>query len=332
MRAGIVGCGGIAQVHARVLSQMDDAVLVAAADIRPERAKALTEKFGGTAYASLEKMLAHEQINVLHICTPHSLHTPMAQLAAEKGIAVFTEKPPVVSEAQWREFSALGEKIPVGICFQNRYNGAVRHIKELMDAGKTGGLKGARAFVTWSRDAAYYTESGWRGSLVTEGGGVLINQSIHTMDLLVYLLGAPKTVEATAGNHHLKGVIEVEDTMQAYWQLGTAPVLFYATTAYSMDAPVLVELHFEKVVLRMENTSLCCTWENGKREDISFSQEAVGGKAYWGTGHGICIREFYESLAQGKPIPIGIAQVKDTMRVMLQAYSAARKAAAPCSC
>ena len=138
----------------------------------------------------------------------------MARLAAEKGIHVFTEKPPVMDRAQWADFQALEHApVRVGVCFQNRYNASVQLLRRLLDSGRPGKLLGARAFVTWKREAPYYTESGWRGSLATEGGGVLINQSIHTMDLLVQFLGRPRQVEASIANHHLKGVKDVEDTM-----------------------------------------------------------------------------------------------------------------------
>lgn len=327
MKAGIVGCGAIAQVHGQALSRIPAAVtLAAAADIRLERAQAFTGNFGGNAYASLEEMLEKEELDVLHICTPHSLHTPMAQLAAKKGIAVFTEKPPVVTACQWESFAALQEQIPVGICFQNRYNKNVQHVRNIIASGSAGVLKGARAFVTWHRDAAYYTESGWRGSLETEGGGALMNQAIHTMDLLVYLLGAPQALEASVRNRHLKDIIEVEDTMEAFWKVGGAPILFYATTAYSTDAPVLLELHFEHVLLRMEDAGLTCIWKNGKREDISFTQEDAQGKAYWGSSHETCIAQFYDCLHRGEPAPIGIPQVKDTMQAVLCAYRSAREA------
>ena len=176
-KSAIVGCGGIAQVHAKALRDGDYAELAACADIRPERAETMAQQYGGKAYSSLEEMLDGEAIDVLHICTPHSLHTPMAKEAVRRGIQVFTEKPPVISREQWAEFSALGEgKVRVGICFQNRYNRSVRYLEELLASGKPGKVLGARAFVTWRRDAPYYTESGWRGSLQTEGGGVLINQ------------------------------------------------------------------------------------------------------------------------------------------------------------
>ena len=220
-RVGLVGCGGIAQVHGAVLRDLEGVDLAACADIRPERAHAFAETFGGAPYDSLEAMLDAERLDCLHICTPHYLHTPMARLAAEKGIHVFTEKPPVMDRAQWADFQALEHApVRVGVCFQNRYNASVQLLRRLLDSGRPGKLLGARAFVTWKREAPYYTESGWRGSLATEGGGVLINQSIHTLDLLVRFLGRPRQVEASIANHHLKGVIEVEDTMEAYLNFG----------------------------------------------------------------------------------------------------------------
>ena len=99
-KSAIVGCGGIAQVHAKALRDGDYAELAACADIRPERAETMAQQYGGRAYSSLEEMLDGEAIDVLHICTPHSLHTPMAKEAVRRGIQVFTEKPPVISREQ----------------------------------------------------------------------------------------------------------------------------------------------------------------------------------------------------------------------------------------
>ena len=322
-RVGLVGCGGIAQVHGAALQELPGVELAACADIRPERARDFAEKYGGRAYASLEAMLEGERLDSLHICTPHSLHTPMAKLAAGRGLHVFTEKPPVIRWDQWREFQEL-EKAPVrvGVCFQNRYNQSVHLLKEVLASGEAGKVLGARAFVTWHREAPYYTESGWRGSLETEGGGVLINQSIHTLDLLVRFLGKPTQVEATMTNHHLRGVIEVEDTLEAYLTFGDVHALFYATTAHCVDSPVLIELECEKVTIRMEEGELHLAWKDGTRQDFSLvpPKSPAAGKAYWGASHGLCIRDFYESLRKNLPFLNSISGVRDTVELMLETY------------
>lgn len=322
-RCAIVGCGGIAQVHAAVLNSLPEAKLVACADIKPERAQSLGKAYGAAAYSSLQAMLEEQKPEVLHICTPHYLHTPMARLAAQKGIAVFTEKPPAMVAEQWEEFSAI-EGVPIGICFQNRYNRAVQYIKALLETGQAGDVLGARAFVTWCREPRYYTESGWRGSLTTEGGGALINQSIHTLDLLVYLLGKPVACEASCHNRHLKGIIEVEDTLEAYVDFGRAKALFYATTAYTKDSPVLLEIHCRDMTIRMEGEHITLWHTDETKEEIHFTSPEPLGKAYWGNGHHSCIGDFYRCLKENKPPFIGVPQVNDTMELMFSIYKSAR--------
>lgn len=327
LRCAVVGCGSIAQVHGAVLDGMEDAEIVAFADILPERAQAMAEKYGGRAYRSLEDVLSNEQVDVVHLCTPHYLHTPMAELCAEKGVHVFTEKPPVISWQQWENFSRLQEKVRVGVCFQNRYNRSAELLRELLESGQAGALLGARAFVTWRRDAPYYTESGWRGKLDTEGGGALINQSIHTLDLLVQFFGPATGVEASMANHHLQGVIEVEDTLEAAIDFGGRRALFYATTAHCANSPVLVELVCEKCTMRMEEEEVTLRWADGTVEHKTLPPTGTlrVGKSYWGNSHGLCIRDFYRCVRDGAPFRNDIPGVKDTVELMLKIYDSARK-------
>ncbi len=323
LRSAIVGCGGIAQVHARALSEMPEAELIAFADVIPERAEAMAEKYGGRAYSSLDELLDHEKIDVLHICTPHYLHTPMAQAAAERGINVFTEKPPVIDRQQWTEFKQLGDKVRVGICFQN---GSTRALKDLLSTGEPGKVLGSRGFVTWRRDAPYYTESGWRGALSTEGGGALINQAIHTLDLMAYFLGPGQVLGASLSNRHLKGIIEVEDTLEAALDFGDARGLFYAATAYSLDAPIIFELACENATLRLEGERFTRIWRDGRmeQEDYTAPDPTVPGKSYWGSSHRRCIEDFYRCVMSGERFPNDIPGVSDTIELMLSVYEAAR--------
>lgn len=326
LRSAIVGCGGIAQVHARALSEMPEAELIAFADVIPERAETMAGKYGGRAYPSLDELLGHEKIDVLHICTPHYLHTPMAQAAAERGINVFTEKPPVIDRQQWTEFKRLGDKVRVGICFQNRYNGSTRALKDLLSTGEPGKVLGSRGFVTWRRDAPYYTESGWRGALSTEGGGALINQAIHTLDLMAYFLGPGQVLGASLSNRHLKGIIEVEDTLEAALDFGDARGLFYAATAYSLDAPIIFELACENATLRLEGERFTRIWRDGRmeQEDYTAPDPTVPGKSYWGSSHRRCIEDFYRCVVSGERFPNDIPGVSDTIELMLSVYEAAR--------
>ncbi len=326
VKSAIIGCGGIAQVHGAVLHGMEGVELAGFADILPERAHAMAEKYGGRAYGDFTELLDRERPDVVHLCTPHYLHTPMAEACAERGVHVFTEKPPVVSWEQWERFRALEGRVRVGVCFQNRYNRSVRLLRALLEEGKPGKVLGARAFVTWHREAPYYTESGWRGKLATEGGGALINQSIHTLDLLTQLMGPAGEAQGSLCNRHLKGVTEVEDTLEAAIDFGEARALFYATTNFCADSPVFLELVCENGTLRMEEEEVTLRWADGTREHRTLPPVGglTAGKSYWGHSHGLCIRDFYRCVETGEPFQGDIPGVRDTIELMLRIYDSAR--------
>ncbi len=323
-RVGIVGCGGIAQVHGAVLEALEGVQLVACADIIAERAEKMAAKYGCKPYTSLEEMLENEKLDSLHICTPHALHTPMACMAAEKGIAVFTEKPPVVSREQWAQLKEAAEKVPLGVCLQNRYNPPVEAARRLLASGEMGKTLGARGFATWHRDEAYYAAGPWRANWATAGGGALINQTVHTLDLVLQFLGTADTVESYMTDHHLRGTIEVEDTVEAYLRSGEKTGLFFASTAYPVDAPVLVEIQTEKGFLRIENDTLEIH-RGGEVERQRFEMPTPLGKSYWGSGHFACIRDFYDSITEKRPFMNSLAGAENTIEVMLRIYERGRE-------
>ncbi len=334
VRVGIVGCGGIGRVHAKSLKGLSNVNLCAFADIQKERAEEYSKEYtGGEAgvYGTLEEMLEYGNLDAIHICTPHFCHVELAVAGLKKDISVFMEKPPAITREQYRVLCEAEKesKGRLGICFQNRYNETSQEVGRILREGILGKVKGGRAFVTWNRGKSYYTESGWRGSLNTEGGGVLINQSVHTLDLLLYWLGKPVKTEATISNHHLKQVVEVEDTVEAYMEFteGEDPVraTFYATTAFGYDAPILIELVCEKGVVRLEGGSVWYrTWEE---EEPIYFQEAKGlapGKEYWGRGHEACIKDFYHCLETGEAYGNDLPSVENTFNTVMDIYESAR--------
>ena len=319
MRVGLAGCGAIAQVHAAVLRSLPETELCACCDIVREKAENLARADGCAVYGDYADMLAHEKPDAVHLCVPHYLHVPMAEAAAERGIAVFTEKPPAIDRPQWERLRKAAEKVPVGVCFQNRYNRNVQAVKQLLADGVYGRLTGARAFVTWRRNAAYYRDSGWRGTWASEGGGALINQAIHTLDLLVWIMGHPEQAEGTLKNFHLAGETEVEDTAAVFLRMDGRPAVLYATTAYAADAPVMIEFQTEKAALRLEGNALDIITGEGT-EHRNFEMPEALGKGYWGNGHLPCIRDFYESLEEKRPYQNDVPSVADTMEALLRIY------------
>lgn len=211
----------------------------------------------------------------------------------------------------------------VGICFQNRYNESVAQIFEEFKKEELGKIKGVRAFLTWSRGEKYYKESGWRGIKEKEGGGVLMNQAIHTLDLLVQFLGKPLAAQASMNNHHLVGEIEEEDTMEAYIRFEKVSACLYATNAYVTDSPVLIELECENGSIRMEENQLWIRYKNGTGKTFSFAKASGVGKSYWGNSHGRCITDYYESLYTGKEFRNSLENVKDTFSLTMDLYESA---------
>jgi predicted dehydrogenase/sugar phosphate isomerase/epimerase len=328
MKSAIVGCGVIAVMHAKIIGEMEECQLIAVADSDIEIARSFAEEYGAKgckAYSSLEEMCQKETIEVLHICTPHYLHVPMAIYGLEHGINVFMEKPPAISREQFHLLKKVQAGRNLGFCFQNRFNESLKAVKDILNDESTGKINAARAFVTWNRPKDYYTDSNWRGTWVKEGGGALINQTIHTLDLLVQLVGKPIWTEASMHNHHLKNIIEVEDTVEAYIQFENGPVCFYATTAYSSNSPVFIELECENVTIRLEASEVTRIYPDGTRENVTFHNGHSMGKDYWGYGHATCIKEYYHCLKTGKQFSVGLEEVEDTFSLMMDVYQSAKE-------
>lgn len=329
MKSAIVGCGSIAKVHAGCISRLEPAELSAVADCVPEQADKMASEYGVKPYYDLETMLDQEEIDVLHICTPHYLHVPMASAALKRGIHVFMEKPPVIDNGQWEQLKQSVEEAAggarLGICFQNRFNNSVCYVKEQLEKGTYGRILCARGLVNWHRDEAYYRNSSWRGRWETEGGGALINQSVHTLDLLQYFIGEkPLSMDAVMDNQHLKGIIEVEDTMAATIVYPDAAASFYVTTGYGADLPPLVELECEKARVRIEEETVTVRMKDGGRLEQDFNDGGRLGKSYWGAGHMKCIRTFYECMESGTPFPMELNAMEHTVWLMLKAYETAK--------
>lgn len=324
-KVGIIGCGNIAQVHAWVLKGMENVEVTAFCDIQEEKARALSEKYteGKGCVVTDWRELCSMDLDVVHICTPHYLHAPMAIELLQRGKSVFMEKPCAISVDQ---FEALKETVKacdgkLGFCFQNRYNETTRRMEKLVEERAIGKLLGARAFVTWRRDEDYYEGSEWKGKLATEGGGALMNQSIHTLDLLLKFLGEPMQVEASVRNHHLKDCIEVEDTVEAWLSFeDNKRACFYASNGYMTDAPVMLELQGEKGRITMNGPEVTLWTEKDGYQYFECEKKTGIGKGYWGCGHEACIKEFYNCMGREKTFPLDIEGVENTFYTMMKIY------------
>ncbi len=325
-KTAIVGCGAISNIHAEALKCVSNTEIVAFCDKKIDRANKKAEEYGGNAYSSLEDMLDKEKIDVLHICTPHYLHVPMTLEALKRNVNVLMEKPPAILHEQFAQLKTACHKSTarLGICFQNRYNGSLIEAKRILESGSLGKIIGARAVVTWSRGGVYYTESGWRGQISKEGGGVLINQSIHTLDLMTYIMGTPDKVTAVSANFHLQGIINEEDTINAFLEYSDKNAVFFATTANCKDSPILLEFFCENGTVRLEGNTLKITYPDYTSTFKDYATRTATGKACWGTSHLHLIQEYYDCLEKGKPFPVTLESTIPSFETMMAVYDSAK--------
>jgi UDP-N-acetyl-2-amino-2-deoxyglucuronate dehydrogenase len=213
---GIVGTGLIAEFHAKALAEIEGARLVACLDKLPDRAAAFGAKHGCAVYADLRDFLAHPGLEVVNVCTPSGLHLETALPSAAAGKHLVVEKPLETTSERCRRMIEACERHGVllsGI-FPSRFYGAARAVKAAVDAGRFGKLTLGGAHVRWWREQSYYAQGGWKGTKALDGGGALMNQSIHAIDLLLWFMGEAREVLAYAGEVGHEG-IEVEDNAVA---------------------------------------------------------------------------------------------------------------------
>ena len=253
-KAAIIGCGDVSIVHFEALAGMDDAELVAVCDTDPERRAAAQEAHGVPGFEDYRDMLEVAAPDVVHITTPHHEHAAIAIDCLRRGVNVVLEKPlaHTLAEGERLLAAAAESTARIGLCFQNRYNAPVQEMRRLLDSGELGKVLGASATVMWHRNADYYLDRPWRGSWGGGGGGLMMNQAIHTVDLLQWLVGDVVSLSGSASTHALGDAIEVEDTAEfAAIHSNGARSVFYATLANTVNAPVTLDISTEKATLSL---------------------------------------------------------------------------------
>lgn len=318
MRVGIIGIGAIAPLHIRALLNCGEDI-VALCDIDTNRCEQAKIEFGldAAVYSDFESMLDTERLDVVHVCTPHYLHARMICASLDRGINVLSEKPLAISEEQLSQIedAVKSSSAQLGICFQNRYNDSVLYIKEYF---KDRPITSAYANLTWCRDEQYYSTGAWRGTKAYEGGGVMINQAIHALDILQWFCGMPKTVLAHVSNNSLKNTIEVEDTAFGIFSLENGGnFVVHATNAAKYSFPVYMSFNSGTDVIELSADNLIVNGQFITKENGA----PIFGKTEWGSGHAILIKEYYRCLHQNEKFPVDFYQAKNAVKLILKMYA-----------
>lgn len=246
MKFGIIGTGTIAGFHAKAIKAMQGSELLGVANRNAESAQALAHEYSTHAYASIDAMLADPALEIISIATPSGAHLDPALAAIQAGKHVVIEKPLEINTARIDQMIAAAQTkgVTLAAILNRRFHPGMDVFKQAADAKRFGQLTSASAYVKWYRDQAYYDSAAWRGTWALDGGGALMNQSIHTIDALLYLAGPVKSVQANvaclAHNN-----IEVEDSAVAMieFENGARGVIEGSTCNWSKSGhPARVQL------------------------------------------------------------------------------------------
>ncbi|WP_370972706.1 Gfo/Idh/MocA family protein [Enterobacter wuhouensis] len=299
LNTAIIGGGAIHGCHVNALRQIPNVTLRALVDTDSVKGLKLAMNYQCRFYQDYREMLLDDSIDVVHICTPHFEHKNMILAALAAGKNVFCEKPVGMNGSDIIDITRAVEGASglLGVCYQNRLNPTSLRILHELRNGGLGKMLSIRAVLTWSRSGAYYTDSAWRGRLATEGGSLLINQAIHTLDLMQWFAGGVTRLKGVVDSGELADVTEGEDSAMATLHFANgARGIFYASNCYTTDSPLLLEIHCEHGSLLLNDNTL---WRVTPGERFKVESDAApdgSAKSYWGLGHQQAIRRFYHAI------------------------------------
>lgn len=335
----IVGCGMISEFQTKAIGALPDARVAGYFDTVPEMARKRAAEFGGRAYATVDEMLADGQVQAVSICTPSGTHMDPAVKAARAGKHVMVEKPMEVTlERVDAIIQACREAgVTLGAIFPRRFQDSSRILKDAVERGRFGRIVLGDVYIKWYRTQEYYDKGGWRGTWKMDGGGALMNQGIHGIDLLQWLLGGIRDVSAfTATLAHER--IEVEDTAVATVRFANGALgAIEGTTASWPGTKIRIEIGGSKGSVVMEDETILA-WQfqdeesadgeirrkYGPREDVSGGG-AGDPRAISFEGHRLQFEDFVRAIRTGgRPYCSG-EDARAAVAIITSIYRSARE-------
>lgn len=329
LRAAILGTGAVAHLHARALSSIPGVDLVAAADPTPVQVSAFAEEHGvPSGHLSLEALLASEDVDVLHICTPPGGHADQAVSAFAAGVHVIVEKPAALSLLQLDTMLEAGEAAgrSLAVVFQQRSGTAAAHVKGLLGSGVLGRPLSALCQTMWYRTADYFAVP-WRGTWASEGGGTTLSHASHQLDLLAYLLGEWSQVRA--GMWRLERDVETEDLSHASLVFGSGAVASVVSTVLAPRESSLLRIDTENATIELEHLygHAHAHWKITPAPHVD-----PGTASSWAlpehevpSGHDAFLSSVYASLRAGRGLPEVADHPARALELVTGMYASARE-------
>jgi UDP-N-acetyl-2-amino-2-deoxyglucuronate dehydrogenase len=329
LRFGLVGCGRVAPRHAKFLGDLPEATLSAVADIVDTRADHFAREYGADAYYDYEKMLERDDLDVITVCTPSGLHAEMGIKAVQAGKHVLVEKPIALSleDANALIKAASTAGVLLGVVLQNRYNPPMQKTCEAVRAGLLGRLLLGNATVRWFRPQEYY-EDDWHGTLAMDGGA-LMNQSIHHIDALQWLIGDVESVFAYTAT--LAHQMEAEDTGVAVLKFknGALGTVEGSTVTYPQNLEGSVAIFGEHGSIKVGGTALNrrVIWKiDGQLEHEReiLTQEQLDPPSVYGSSHREVIADMIDAVQNNRPPQTNGSEAIRSLAIVLAIYESAR--------
>ena len=328
LNVGVIGCGNISVMHLDSIIALNSSKLIAVCDIKENRANIAAQKYHAKSYTNYKQMFQNEKLDVVHICLPHYLHTIVARDAFEAGIHVISEKPMSIAYDDAVRTVEYAEKhnLQYGVIFQCRYNTPSQIVKKRIVDGKLGKVLCGRTTLTWHRPENYYHNSDWKGTWDKEGGGVIIDQAIHSLDLANWFIDSvPVEVQASLHNRNHKTMV-VEDSAEGLIKYENGCLLsFFAMNNYLIDEPIEIRLFCTNGTVRLSYDEAIITYTDGSTEYIKNEPQQIvsysGGKPYWGTQHAVQINQFYQAVLGTEPLQISGCEALKIQKIICGIYA-----------
>lgn len=329
MNFAIVGCGFIAKKHALAISKIEAANLVAVCDKVTDAMQFYKEDYGANNYNEIEDMLEKEKIDVVCICTPSGFHSSIAVQVAEAKKHIIVEKPIAMTIEDTEkiiEACKLNE-VKLAVVHPNRFRPVVQEFKKIIDQGLLGKISHANCIVNWNRNQEYYDQAPWRGTKHSDGG-VLMNQAIHNIDLLLWFMGNPKQVysmEATRLRN-----IEAEDVSVGTIQFesGALGTVEASTTAYPKNFEESITIFGEKGTVKIGGTNALyfehLDIEGMTSNDIQDLKASIKADP-WGTpGHQWIIEDMVNAIKENRMPAVTGEDGRNALKLVLSFYESAK--------
>jgi UDP-N-acetyl-2-amino-2-deoxyglucuronate dehydrogenase len=333
---GIVGCGMISSFHAKAIADVKGAKLVACFDTREDAAVKFAAGSNCQPYTKLDAMLADPRVDIVTIATPSGAHMEPAVAAARAGKHVIVEKPLEITLKRCDAIinACKKSRVQCGAIFPSRFHDSSQKLKRAIDGGRFGRLTLGDAYVKWYRTQQYYDSGAWRGTWALDGGGALMNQAIHSVDLLTWLMGPVVEIQAKAATlAHVR--IEVEDAVVATLKFANGALgVLEATTAAYPGYLKRIEIHGSEGSALFEEEDIKA-WDFAKprKEDKAIldamrQHKSTGGgasdpAAIGHHGHAMQFRDFVEAIKNNRPPAIDGHEGRRSVEIILGVYKAA---------